>query len=265
MTAKENIQFKEVITKSKILNATQELKIGRSKFEQIEAVLCIAVTNKLSLLPFVCTIISEQSEYYYSECADHFADALHLTDEDRITLHLRPDIKDYIDKQGHQALIDDYNVCQSIDRAFSLEHPKEKISYLYYMAKKGSVYAQLSAGSRISRLDEDPDFLFNMPVLARAILREGIDNLKQTQRKNISIINSSMKSLIVEAYVKYINSSMDCGFFVTDLIEEISWLTNNYPNHHRWLKIIAQTKELNDIFNNKGTDLKGGSDLFYQL
>jgi hypothetical protein len=251
MEKTKNKKEKGVITAEEVIESLKGLEIGRSKVEQIRAILCIAVTNKVTLLPFICKIISEQSSHYYAECAEYFCNELSLSDEECIRTHLMPEIKEFIESLTDMS--NDYEICQTIDRKFTLSHPKEKIAYLYKMAKLGSTYAQLSAGSRMSMLDEDPDFLFDMPLISRNILKKGIKSLKDKDSIDIKNIKSSMKSLIIESHVKYIKSSLDCGYNIVELIDEVTWLTTNSPNHHRWVKLISKTKELSEIFHSSAT------------
>ena len=113
---------------------------------------------------------------------------------------------------------------------------------LYYVANKGGLYSQLASGSRMSRLDEDPDFLFDMPRLAKEVLQKGVDNLDRMLERNSSYakyIRSNMQALVVEARVKLILSGLQCGDCASEYLYEIEWLKKFYPKNHRWIKLKA--------------------------
>jgi hypothetical protein len=247
MNTTTRIRKNRKISADDIKQLISKLSLSQPKLAQINAILCIGSDDKTGLIPFICQVISEQSTYFFAECADYFSESLPLSHEAMISVYLRPEIKEFLSSEID--LSNDHETCQFIDCKFEIEHPKEKIAYLYKMGKLGSVYAQLSAGSRMSSLDEDPSFLFDMPFLAREMLKKGIENLHARDTDSIKLIRSSMSSLIVEAHVKYIKASLDCGYSISDLIDEITWITSNSPNHHRWKKLVSKTKELDEIFS----------------
>lgn len=229
-----------------VMDIMDDLKLGRSLTSQIKAILKIGGEDKLNLLPFVFKITSEQSSYYYSDCVEHVMKSISFSDKATLRLYMRPDVKEHIDNIKNWD--DDIQISQDIDRIFNLEHPREKIAYLYHMSTKGSLYGQLNAGSRMCMLDEDPDFLFHMPFLASTTLKKGIRSLNTKDTPVTNHIRTSMQSLAVEANVKYILAMMEVGHGVTDLIENINWIVNNYPNHQRWQKLISKTECLSEIF-----------------
>lgn len=247
-TTKKNFMKNEnsTITEDHLKEIIEDLELSKSISSQVKAVIKIGGDNKLSLLPFVCKIVSEQSRLYYSDCVEHMLSRIHLGHEDTIALYVRPDVKEYID--GISDWSDDIHISQEIDRKYRLEHPREKIAYLYYMARKGSLYGQLNAGSRMCRLNEDPEFLFHMPLMSSRVLRKGLSTLHSTDNLVTNHIRTSMQSLVVESHVKYILAMMEMGYGITDLMDSIDWLVKNYPDHQRWKKLISKTESLSQIF-----------------
>ncbi len=213
---------------------------------QIQSILVIGDVNKISLIPFVCKMISEQSEHYFADTVEKIIKNIALSDEQKLALYLRPDIKEYIDNYGR--FEDDIDVSNTIDRKFYPEHPKEKIAYLYYMGKKGSTFGKLNSGSRMCRIDEDPEFLFNMPFLCFEVLRKGLREINTNDTPTNKQIRSSMQSLLVESYIKYIHAALEVGLSISDLYEEIEWLLTNYSKNKRWLKLVSKTECLNELF-----------------
>src|SRR5690606_17520294 len=118
----------------------------------------------------------------------------------------------------------------------------------YYLGEKGSLFGQLNAGCRLAMLDEDPDFLFNMPYLCHSILRDAIYDIRTREDGIANKIRTSMQSLIVEAHIKYIHAKMECGSCVSELFKEIEWITTNFPNHQRWQRLVSKTEALSKVF-----------------
>ncbi len=234
-------------TKDVVLGVVKSLNLGTAIISQIEAILVIGGSNKIGLVPFICKMISEQSHYYYADTIHKFLDVIEVSNEYEVLLHLRPEIKDYIESTGF--IEDDIELINFIDTKFRVEHPKEKIAYLYFMGKRGSLLGLLNSGSRLCMLDEDPEFLFDFPSLAACSLKKGIDLLERSESVVADTIRTSMQSLVIEARVKYIHSILETGGRVSELCNDIEWVLDNHPRHQRWLKLVSKTEALSELFN----------------
>jgi len=229
-----------------VLSSLKSMSLSKSTIAQAEAVLKIGSNEKTGLIPFICKMVSEQSVHFYSDCLDKLMEEHKFTDEDVLNLYLKPEIKEYL--SGIDDWSSEIDIANTIDRKFQIEHPREKIAYLYYMGKRGSVYGMLNAGSRMCRLDEDPDFLFNMPLLCAKILKEGITKLKASDSDSVMRIRTSMQSLVVESHIKYILAMLEMGESMSGLCNEIEWIMANYPQHQRWVKLVNKNECLSNLF-----------------
>lgn len=246
----EEVEEKRIITEDQVMGVlVYGLSLHKTKISRCGAILKIGGDNKICLLPFISMIISEMTHYEYNELAEIFSQLLKLNHQQQLSLHLRPDIKEYVDSLDFFSdMADDHKLSSDIDNYFDIKHPKDKIALLNYLAEKGGVFSRLASGTRLFRLDEDPEFLFDMPLLANISLKKGLNELYDLSNTALKRkILSSMQSMIIDAHVKYVASGLEIGLSIVELSSSISWLQTNCLNHRKWISTLSKYETLNLI------------------
>ncbi len=243
MLKKQNSK-KDIFSESEVLSIINDLDLNLSLKQQISTVITIGSENKLQLVPFICHMIQEQTVYTYHDITDIFCTKLNVTNKTALFLHLRPDIKAYIDESINPMDIkkDDYFVSQEIQDSFVILHPKETIALFYYLGEKGGTYCKLTSGIKLTVLDESPEFMFNAPELALETLTKGLTELNQDRSLTL-FIRSSLQSLVTEAHIKLLNAQSDLNLRDDKTDHAIKWIKDNKPKHHRW-KTFSKLKPL---------------------
>lgn len=234
MLKKQNLK-KDIFSSNEILSITDKLDLNTGLKQQISTVITIGGENKLSLVPFICHMIQEQTIHTYHDIVEVFCSKLNATSKTQLFLYLRPDIKAYIDETIDTSDIksDDYFISQEIQDSFVILHPKETIALLYYLGGKGGTYCKLTSGIKLSLLDESPEFMFNAPQLALETLTEGLKELNKDRSLTL-FIRSSLQSLVAEAHIKLLNAQSELDIKDETTVAAIKWIKDNKPKHHRW-------------------------------
>jgi hypothetical protein len=187
----------------------------------------------LGLIPYSIEKISRDVGMTYGDLVRDISSLLELTHEQILYVHLSPKIRDLIPRM---TINNDIDVPIEYDYVVGIDNELEVVALRWAMSQLGGIFSTFVAGTLLFGSPGLPETCYDMPNLARLTLIKAFKQLSLDKNAALRTkMNVQYPSLLRDAHIKLILSSLACGESLTDLLPSIEFLELHYPQDERWV------------------------------